>query len=85
MRTPLKEGGLVLYVRRTLQRNDVMANPLQFAQQVRAEMAKVTWPGRREVMLTTAMVLMMAALAAMFFLAVDLVIREVLILIVGAI
>jgi len=62
-----------------------MANPLQFAQQVRAEMAKVTWPTRREVMLTTAMVLMMAALAAIFFFVIDLMIRQVLIWIVGAI
>ena len=61
-----------------------MANPLQFAQQVRAEMAKVTWPTRREVVLTTAMVLVMSALTAIFFFFVDYVIREVLIGIVGA-
>ncbi|MEO8531178.1 MAG: preprotein translocase subunit SecE [Deltaproteobacteria bacterium] len=61
-----------------------MANPLQFAQQVRAEMAKVSWPTRREVVLTTAMVLVMSALTAIFFFFVDFVIREVLIQIVGA-
>ena len=60
-----------------------MANPLQFAQQVRAEMAKVTWPTRREVILTTGMVLLMAALASVFFFLTDKVIQMVLIWTVG--
>ena len=42
-------------------------NPLQFLQQVRNEVAKVVWPTRREVMLTTVMVFIMAALTATFF------------------
>lgn len=50
-------------------------NPLQFIQQVRAEVSKVTWPSRREVVITTAMVFVMAALTAVFFFLVDLVIR----------
>lgn len=50
-------------------------NPFQFMQQVRAETAKVTWPTRREVLVTTVMVLVMAALTAVFFFLVDLVIR----------
>lgn len=50
-------------------------NPLQFLQQVRAEVSKVSWPARREVLLTTAMVFVMAALAAVFFFSVDLLIR----------
>jgi preprotein translocase subunit SecE len=50
-------------------------NPLQFIQQVRAETAKVTWPTRREVGLTTVMVLIMATLFATFFFLVDLLIR----------
>jgi len=50
-------------------------NPLQFVQQVRAEVSKVVWPSRREVMLTTAMVFVMAALTALFFFLVDLLIR----------
>lgn len=50
-------------------------NPLQFVQQVRAETAKVVWPTRREVMLTTVMVLIMATVFATFFFSVDLVIR----------
>jgi len=47
-------------------------NPLQFLQQVRAEVAKVVWPTRREVMLTTIMVVAMAALTSVFFALVDL-------------
>jgi preprotein translocase subunit SecE len=50
-------------------------NPMQFIQQVRSEVAKVVWPTRREVLLTTVMVFAMAALAAMFFGLVDVVIR----------
>ncbi|NCO17070.1 MAG: preprotein translocase subunit SecE [Rhodobacteraceae bacterium CG2_30_10_405] len=52
-----------------------MANPLQFIQQVRAEVAKVVWPSRREVLLTTVMVFIMSALTATFFSLVDMVIR----------
>jgi preprotein translocase subunit SecE len=51
------------------------ANPFQFIQQVRAEVAKVVWPTRREVTLTTIMVFIMAALTAVFFFLVDLLIR----------
>jgi preprotein translocase subunit SecE len=46
-------------------------NPVQFMQQVRSEVAKVAWPSRREVMLTTIMVFIMAALTATFFSLVD--------------
>ncbi len=46
-------------------------NPAQFIQQVRAETAKVVWPTRRETLLTTVMVFIMAALAAVFFFLVD--------------
>jgi len=51
-------------------------NPIQFIQQVRAEIAKVVWPTRREVLLTTVMVFIMAALTATFFALVDLLIRS---------
>jgi preprotein translocase subunit SecE len=51
-------------------------NPIQFIQQVRAEVAKVVWPTRREVFLTTVMVFLMAALTAVFFALVDLGIRS---------
>jgi preprotein translocase subunit SecE len=51
-------------------------NPFQFVQQVRAETAKVHWPTRREVFLTTVMVLIMSTIAALFFFLVDLLIRS---------
>ena len=50
-------------------------NPVQLVNQVRAEVAKVVWPNRREVALTTVMVFVMAALFATFFSLVDLGIR----------
>ncbi len=51
-------------------------NPLQFFQQVRNEAAKVTWPTRKETMITTGMVLVMVVLASVFFLVVDLVLSS---------
>ena len=52
-----------------------LANPLQFLQQTRSEVAKIVWPTRREVFLTTVMVLVMATLTAIFFAIVDWLIR----------
>jgi len=46
-------------------------NPFTFLQQVRSETAKVTWPTRRETLVSTVMVLVFAALAALFFFAAD--------------
>ena len=46
-------------------------NPLQFIQQVRQETEKVTWPTRRETLITTIMVMIMVTFAAIFFLTVD--------------
>lgn len=51
-------------------------NPLTFLQQVRAETAKVTWPTRREVTISTVMVLILATLTAIFFFLVDWLIRS---------
>jgi preprotein translocase subunit SecE len=59
-------------------------NPFQFLQQVRAEVAKVVWPTRRETMLTTIMVLIMAALTSAFFFLIDSLIRTVLRLVLMA-
>ena len=47
------------------------ANPGEFVQQVRREVAKVTWPSRRETMVTTMMVFIFVAICAVFFLIVD--------------
>jgi preprotein translocase subunit SecE len=59
-------------------------NPLQFIQQVRSEVSKVVWPNRREVVLTTIMVFIMAALTATFFSLVDLGIRTALSQVINA-
>jgi preprotein translocase subunit SecE len=55
-----------------------MTNPLQFIQQVRAEVAKIVWPTRRETTITTIMVFVMATIFALFFFSVDLIVRNVL-------
>lgn len=46
-------------------------NPAEFAREVRREVAKVTWPTRKETSVTTGMVFLMVVLAAIFFLVVD--------------
>jgi preprotein translocase subunit SecE len=46
-------------------------NPQQFVREVRQEVSKVTWPSRRETLITTVMVFVMVAFAAIFFFLVD--------------
>jgi preprotein translocase subunit SecE len=46
-------------------------NPFTFIQQVREEAGKVTWPSRKETMISTVMVMVMVTVAAIFFLIVD--------------
>lgn len=46
-------------------------NPFTFLQQTRQEVAKVTWPTRRETAVTTVMVFIMVAIASVFFLLAD--------------
>lgn len=46
-------------------------NPFTFLQQVRTETSKVTWPSRKETMISTIMVLVMVAFAAAFFFVAD--------------
>ncbi len=58
-------------------------NPLQFIQEVRHEVAKVTWPTWKEVWITTVMVLIMVTLAALFFLLADYIFQHVMKLILG--
>jgi preprotein translocase subunit SecE len=48
-----------------------MVNPFTFLQDVRAEAAKVTWPSRRETLITTGLVIAMVLAASLFFVAVD--------------
>jgi preprotein translocase subunit SecE len=52
-----------------------MVNPLQFINEVRAEGKKVTWPTRRETLVTSGLVIFMVVLASLFFVAVDQILR----------
>jgi preprotein translocase subunit SecE len=58
-------------------------SPFKFLQEVRAEGDKVTWPTRRETMITTIMVFVMVAVASVLFLVADQVIRVVITFILG--
>ncbi len=49
----------------------VAFDPAKFFREVRTEVTKVTWPSRRETMVTTGLVFLMAALAAVFFFVAD--------------
>jgi preprotein translocase subunit SecE len=49
----------------------VAVDPARFVREVRSEIAKVTWPSRRETLVSTGLVLAMAAAIAIFFLVVD--------------
>jgi preprotein translocase subunit SecE len=46
-------------------------DPAKFVREVRSEVAKVTWPTRKETLVTTGLVLAIGALAATFFFVVD--------------
>ncbi len=48
-----------------------MQNPFTFIQEVRQEVAKVTWPTWKETWITSVMVLLMVVLAAIFFMLAD--------------
>jgi preprotein translocase subunit SecE len=48
-----------------------MTNATEFVQQVRQELSRVTWPTRKETLVTTAMVFAMVFVAAAFFFVVD--------------
>src|SRR5262245_14347444 len=58
-------------------------SPFKFLQEVRAEAQKVTWPSRRETAVTTAMVFVMVAVASIFFLVADHLMRMVVTLVLA--
>jgi preprotein translocase subunit SecE len=58
-------------------------NPFEFLQQVRTEVSKVTWPTRRETVITTIMVISMSIACALFFLAADWVLSNLVTLVLG--
>jgi len=58
-------------------------SPFKFLQEVRSETEKVTWPSRRETMITTAMVFVMVAITSVFFLVADQIIRVLVTFVLG--
>lgn len=58
-------------------------SPTKFFQEVRSEADKVTWPTRKETVITTIMVFVMVAAAAILFLVADQVIRILITFILG--
>ena len=58
-------------------------SPFKFLQEVRAETDKVTWPTRRETMITTIMVFVMVAVSSIFFLLADQIIRMAITFVLG--
>ena len=46
-------------------------DPAKFVREVRAEVGRVTWPSRRETLVTTGLVFAMGGLAAAFFFIID--------------
>jgi len=58
-------------------------SPAQFVREVRQEISKVTWPTRKELTVTTISVLVMSALAALFFFLVDQLIAVIVRLVLG--
>ena len=60
-----------------------MTNPFEFIQQVRAEATKVVWPSRRETLITTGLVMLMAVFASVFFILVDEGLRVLVSLVLG--
>ncbi|WP_298960032.1 preprotein translocase subunit SecE [uncultured Methylobacterium sp.] len=57
--------------------------PLEFLSQVRDEGRKVTWPTRKETLVTTLMVFVMVVVASVFFTVVDQVLRYAVTLVLG--
>ncbi len=58
-------------------------NPAQFIREVRQETGKVTWPSRRETMISSGVVLVLVLIAAVFFLVVDTIIASLVQMILG--
>ena len=48
-----------------------MLNPLRFIQSVKQEAFKVTWPTKKDVLVGSLMVFVLASIAAVFFLLLD--------------
>ncbi len=58
-------------------------DPVGFVREVRQEVSRVTWPSRKETLVTTGLVLALSALAALFFMLVDWIIAGLMRLLFG--
>ena len=58
-------------------------NLVSFLQGVRSEASKVTWPSRKETLITTGLVFVMVIVASVFFLLSDMVIHWLVGLVLG--
>ena len=58
-------------------------DPVGFVREVRQEVSRVTWPSRKETLVTTGLVLALSALAALFFMLADWIIAGVMRLLFG--
>jgi preprotein translocase subunit SecE len=61
----------------------MLKNPVEYIREVRSEVARVTWPTRRETMITTSMVFIFVLIASVFFLLADKLIGFVVQLLLG--
>ncbi len=70
---PCQFAGYGMEFGRRLSRDliNVAFQPAKFVREVRTEVSRVTWPSRKETMVTTGLVFAMAAIAALFFFVVD--------------
>jgi preprotein translocase subunit SecE len=59
------------------------SNLVSFLQGVRSEASKVTWPSRKETLITTGLVFVMVIVASVFFLLSDMVIHWLVGLVLG--
>ena len=59
------------------------ASPMEFLSQVRTEGEKVTWPSRKETVITSIMVFVMVVVASVFFLGADYILQKLVGLVLG--
>ena len=77
-RSPKPEVGGSIPSAPARMRVEKMINPLKFVQNVKQEAFKVTWPTRKDVLIGSLMVFVLAAIAAIFFLLLDQIFRVLL-------
>ncbi|OYU47074.1 MAG: preprotein translocase subunit SecE [Rhizobiales bacterium PAR1] len=58
-------------------------NPVEFLQEVQSEARKVSWPTRKETLVTTGMVFVLVVVASIFFVLSDQVLRWAVALVLG--